>query len=103
MAGGTYSNNTTLKVSAAIAASVTGSFAGSDVVYTVPANSYAIVRVICGSANVNVVIACYSQTGSNFGSSGQEWTLGPGQVVNGTANSGSDTIRVIGVLLANSP
>ena len=126
MAGGVFSNNTTLKVSAAVAASGT-----SGTLYTAPANGYAVlnVSILAGGGvgsyltlNVggNPVYHFYMATASSVipkndsgaaagaanASSGTSFIqiyVGPSQTVTITNQSGTPTVYLSGVAFINSP
>ena len=77
MAGGTYSNNTTLKVSAAVSGAT-----------TVPSNSYAIVTYVSSSSAPGSVNVYY----------------GPGQSVTSSVTiAGTSHALNSGVIFTNSP
>lgn len=120
----TYSNNTTIKISAKVSASVTGT---SNTIYTVPANCYLDCWYInatgtnIGGVGVTVTLSIdglnYSNSGSyganvNFGPSQSSGVitsqppliLGPGTVIsytNSGATSGNGQIK--GTLFINTP
>ena len=119
----TYSLGSSLKVSAIVNASQTTTSTGATTVYTVPANSYAIVhlagrRAGTGNLKIGVYNASYLATPV---SAGEDYAidpvstsakspqgtlyLGPGEVVTiGSSVSGqSVSLSVHGVVFINSP
>lgn len=95
----TYSSNTTIKIESAISAS-----GGSGVIYSAPANSYAIVNASRLSGNTGLQIGG-QQVVSNLsavGNVGYELYVGEGQSVNVTTDS-SGTICITGVEFKNTP
>ena len=102
MAGGTYSNNTTLKVSTAIAASTTS----TGTLYTCSANSYALINLYSSNAVTvtiggQTIFAAVSPSSTNFPGTG--YVVGPSQAVAVTVNGTSATVTITGVEFANSP
>lgn len=115
MAGAIFANNVTIKISAAINATATVGGAATTTVYTVPANSYAIVTVCWlanGAGNVKLQNAGSVTTdmSPNVAVSGTtifkigdaQNYLGPGQVLKIVSTVGGD-YYVTGVCFVNSP
>jgi hypothetical protein len=117
MAGGVFTNNTTIKVSAAVSASGTGT-----TLYTCPANAYAILNVyasvpngVTGTVTVdgkevltldnNGSTTIFPKMSSGNGYSPASFTIyvGPSQAVACTSSGGSATVKVTGVQFINSP
>lgn len=98
----TYSNNTTIRISGAIAVSIN---TGGTTLYTCPANSYAVVNVNWSTAIVWVRVG-----GANIGNPGvfsaagmlNNIHVGPGQSVTTSAGAGLDW-NLYGVQFTNSP
>lgn len=103
----TYSNNTTLKVQAAIGASLTG----NGTLYTCPANSYAIVNFtnVGGTSGFQLLLdskvvftGFMSSPSAVEGSRPVQIYVGPGQSLV-TSGGGGQNAHVTGVEFKNSP
>lgn len=102
MAGGTYSNNITLKVGGAISGSTTS----TATLYTCSSTGYAMVNLYA-SAGVTVTIGGQIVFANGTpGSSllpGQGFVVGPSQAVAVTVNGSGATVAISGVEFVNSP
>lgn len=101
----TYSNNTTLKVSAAVSAA-SNSAAASGTIYTCPANSYAELNLcMLWVAGVhNVTVAGQRVNAINSASYTIPIIVGPGQAVAYTNTISSGNVAYVsGVEFINTP
>lgn len=113
MSGAIFANNVTIKISAGI--TTTANYGtGTNTLYTVPANSYAIVHVAwqgggAGTIKLSVVgsttvdITTLITTSTSIGEYSGQIYLGPGQILKSVTTASNHDIYVMGVCFVNSP
>lgn len=98
MPAGMFSNNTTIKINAAVTGSGT-----SGTIYTAPASGYAILNVRLSGSNQGITVGGI-QTITNQAATSTPYTIyvGPSQAVAVTTDS-TGSVQVTGVSFINSP